>query len=182
MRKTLRWVPLAVALTLALVALASLVVAGSGRAFAGQDNDSSNTPSEQPHGYSLASVNGSYAIVGTYAGIEALDLGVVDFDGHGNAKGTVLVNQPNPDGSREVVTVGVAGTYSVNSDGTGKIAFVVSFPDGHTANVTEDFVITRAKSQGGTFIATSMTDAQEEPSVVISGDVFVTHVYTRRPD
>jgi len=31
-------------------------------------------------------------------------------------------------------------------------------------------------------IATSIFEAQEQPSVVISGDVFVSYVDTRRPD
>ena len=47
---------------------------------------------------------------------------------------------------------------------------------------TEDFVITTAEFRGGALIATAMIDAQEQPSVVISGNVFVTHPYTRRPD
>jgi hypothetical protein len=42
---------------------------------------------------------------------------------------------------------------------------------------------TKARFIHGIKIATEVQDAQEEPSVVVStGSVFVTHVYTRRPD
>jgi hypothetical protein len=48
--------------------------------------------------------------------------------------------------------------------------------------VTEDLLITKAEVQRGMLIATSIFDAQKQPSVVLSGDVYVTHTYTRRPD
>ncbi|MBV9343311.1 MAG: hypothetical protein JO159_20795 [Acidobacteria bacterium] len=161
--------------------LAIAMVALSGTAlrvaFAGQDSVSREHPR-----YSQASLSGSYAFVGTYAANIAANLGVMSFDGIGGVKGVVIVNQPAANGLRTLVRVTVNGTYSVNNDGTGVIAFTVTFADGHTADVTEDFVITHAESRGGVLIATSMFDAQEQPSVVISGNVFVTHTYTRRPD
>jgi len=80
------------------------------------------------------------------------------------------------------VKVDLEGTYSVNSDGTGTIQFVVTLPNGTTSDVTQDFVITKSESRNGTLIATSIFEAQEQPSVVISGDVFVSYVDTRRPD
>lgn len=178
MRRTLRWASLAGALTLTLLALTSFVWAGQST-LNGQD---SGDALQEHHGYSLASLNGSYAIVGTYAGLVASNLGVVTFDGRGTLKGSAIVNQPNPDGSRNIVNVGLTGTYTVNNDGTGTILFTVARPDGSTANVTEDFVITRAESQHGILIATSIFDAQEQPSVIISGNIYVTHAYTRRPD
>ena len=58
----------------------------------------------------------------------------------------------------------------------------MTFADGHTSDVTEDFVITTAEPREGTLLATSIFEAQEQPSVVITGEVFVTHTYTRRPD
>jgi hypothetical protein len=70
----------------------------------------------------------------------------------------------------------------VNSDGTGTIQFTLTLPNGTTSDITEDFVITKSENRDGTLIATSIFEAQEQPSVVISGDVFVTHVDTRRPD
>ena len=134
------------------------------------------------HEYSQASLSGNYARVGTYAGNIAANLGVVVFDGQGSAKGSATVNQPGPGGSRTIVKVSLEGTYSVNSDGTGTIQFTITLPNGTTSDITEDFVITKSESRNGTLIATSIFEAQEQPSVVISGDVFVTHVDTRRPD
>jgi hypothetical protein len=167
------------ALTLTLIALTALIYGGSRAVFAGQGRGDA---SSHHHEYSLASLNGNYAFVGTYAANIASNLGVVTFDGGGDAKGSVLVNQPAENGSRTIVKVGLTGTYSVNGDGTGTVSFTVIFADGHSSDVTEDFVITRAELRDGTLLATSIFEAQEQPSVVLSGDVFVTHTYTRRPD
>lgn len=156
-----------------------LALMASSAAFASQE--SSDTSGEHPE-FSEASLIGSYAFVGTYAANVAANLGVMTFDGLGTVKGSVLVNQPAADGSRTIVKVTVAGSYSVNRDGTGIILFTVILPNGQTAHVTEDFVITRSEWRNGVLIATSIFDAQEQPSVVISGNVFVTHIFTRRPD
>jgi hypothetical protein len=166
-------------LALTLIALASLLCAGSSAAPASQ---ASRAASHAHHEYTQASLSGNYAFVGTYAANIAANLGVVTFDGLGSVKGSVTVNQPGPVGSRTIVKVTVAGTYSVQSDGTGIIRFTVTLPNGTTSDVTEDFVITKAENRNGTLIATSIFEAQEQPSVVITGDVFVTHTYTRRPD
>lgn len=132
--------------------------------------------------YSLASLSGDYAFVGTYGDHVAANLGVIAFDGLGSARGTVLVNQPGENGSRTIVSVTVDGTYSVNADGTGTIRFLETFPDGQTSDVTGDFVITASEKRGQTALATSIFEAQEQPSVVISGSVFVVHTLTRLPD
>src|SRR5690348_9518392 len=179
MRKTLERAVRGSALMLMILLLTSFIPPGSGTALAAQNGN------EEPpvhRDYSTASINGSYAFVGTYAGLIASSFGVVTFNGLGSAQGSVIVNQPNADGSRNVVTVGLAGTYFVNRDGTGTLSYLVTFPDGHTANVTEDLLITKAEVQRGMLIATSMFDAQKQPSVVLSGEVYVTHTYTRRPD
>ena len=179
MRKIRRRLLPAAAVTLTVLGLVSFVCVVAGPALAGQR---SNDNAPEVHAYSLASLSGNYAFVGTYAMNVAANLGVISFDGNGGAKGSVLVNQPGPNGSRTIVKVTITGTYSVQSDGTGTVQFTVIFADGHTSDVTEDFVITKAKVRGRTLLATSIFEAQEQPSVVISGDVFVTHVYTRRPD
>lgn len=179
MRKTLEWAVRASGLTLVLLLLTSFIRPGSSTALAAQNG---NDEPQVHRDYSTASINGSYAFVGTYAGLIASSFGVVTFDGLGSVKGSVIVNQPNADGSRNIVTVGLAGTYFVNRDGTGTTSYLVTFPDGHTANVTEDLLITKAEVRRGMLIATSMFEAQEQPSVVLSGNVYVTHTYTRRPD
>lgn len=157
--------------------LASLVIVIPGTVFAASDKADGGH-----HEYTQASLSGNYAFVGTYAANIAANLGVVTFDGLGSAKGSLIVNQPGPSGTRTIVKVTIAGTYSVNPDGTGTVQFTVSLPSGKTSDVTEDFVITKAENRNGTLLATSIFEAQEQPSVVISGDVFVIHTYTRRPD
>ena len=107
---------------------------------------------------------------------------MLTFDGLGTLKGSATVNQPGLNGSRTIAKVTVAGTYSVESDGTGTMSVTVMLPNGTASDVTEDFVITKADSRDGMLIATCIFDAQQQPSVIISGDVFVTHTYTRRPD
>ena len=178
MAKALRRALYAVALTLAPVASSGLICAGSHPVFANQGR---NDPSEH-RGYSLASITGNYAVVGTYSANLASVFGVLTFDGLGTLKGSATVNQPGPNGSRTIAKVTVAGTYSVERDGTGTMSVTVMLSNGTTSDVTEDFVITKAESRGGMLIATSIFDAQQQPSVLISGDVFVTHTYTRRPD
>jgi hypothetical protein len=51
----------------------------------------------------------------------ALDaVGVVSFDGNGNANGTLVVNLGGPDQSPQITCTGtLTATYSVNPDGTG---------------------------------------------------------------
>jgi len=165
---------------LAVIAALAVVIGGSSSVLAGQ----SNNESSPHHEYSQASLSGTYARVGTYQGNIAAALGVVVFDGQGSAMGSATVIEPGPSGSSTIVKVGLKGTYSVNSDGdgTGTIQLVVKLPNGTTSDVTQDFVITKSESRNGTLIATSIFEAQEQPSVVISGDVFVSYVDTRRPD
>jgi hypothetical protein len=70
----------------------------------------------------------------------------------------------------------------VNCDGTGTIVRIVTKPDGSKAPATDDFIITAAIVQGNRLIATTIVDAQEAPSVIIPGGIFVTRVHTRLPD
>ena len=160
-----------------IMALAA-VIGGSPSVLAGKSSNGSSTH----HEYSQASLSGTYARVGTYQGNIAAALGVVVFDGQVSAKGSATVIEPGTRGSSTIVKVGLEGTYSVNSDGTGTIQLVVTLPNGTTSDVIQDFVITKSENRNGTFIATSIFEAQEQPSVVISGDVFVSYVDTRRPD
>ncbi len=162
--------------SIAAFALAAFLSAGPQTAFAQQNQFLHHKE------YSLASLCGVYSMIGTYAANVAKGLGIIAFDGRGGASGSALVNQPGPNGTRTIVNVTFSGTYSVSSDGTGTISLTVNLPSGATQDVTEDFVITEAEFKDGVLVSTAMTDAQEQPSVVISGNVFVTHAYTRRPD
>jgi hypothetical protein len=153
----------------ALTALVALAVLGRPTAVFAQE-----TP------YTVASLEGDYGFVGAYSGDVARLVGTAYFDGKGNLT----------TGSARVVIVGghvkpitYSGVYTMNPDGTGKITATVFGVATPPPIVNFDFVITKARFIHGIKIATEVQDAQEEPSVVVStGSVFVTHVYTRRPD
>lgn len=162
-------------LTLSLLLLGLLGTAASA-AFAQQDQDSGHSS----YKYTLASVCGDYGAIATYEGGVARALGNEKADGQGKLTGAAFVNQPGSDSTRTITNIGIAGTYTVNPDGTGKMILTITLPGGSTANVTEDFVITKAKVVDGTAIATAMEDAQEEPSAVIDSSGLVTHSYTLR--
>lgn len=165
------------ALLIAVVAFLSL----SAFSFRAQAQDCCATP-QQHREYSVASLHGDYAVVATYGGNIARALGTHIYDGLGNLTGSAIVNQPGPNGTRIIVSIGITGTYTVNPDGTGTMNLTINLPNGSTATATEDFVITKAKMNGRTPLATEVVDAQEQPSTVIPGGVFVTHTYTRRPE
>lgn len=159
----------AILISLLVITALAVVIGNSPSVLAAKNSNESSIH----HEYSQASLPGTYARVGTYQGNIAAALGVVVFDGQGSAKGSATVIEPGPGGLNKIVKVGLEGTYSVSSDGTGTIQFVVTLPNGTTSDVTQDFVITKSENRNGTLIATSISEAQEQPSVVISGDVFV---------
>jgi hypothetical protein len=132
--------------------------------------------------YSVASLHGDYAAVATYGANVAQALGTQYLDGRGGVRGSALVNQPGAQNSRQLSRISFSGTYVVNSNGTGALYLTLALPGGKTAEAVEDFVITRARVIEGVPTATEIVDAQEEPSQVIPGGVFVTHTYTRRPE
>jgi hypothetical protein len=107
-------------------------------------------------------------------------LGTENADGHGKLTGAAIVNQPGPNNTRTITSIGIAGTYNVKPEGTGTMILTITLPGGSTASVTEDFVITKAKLVHGIAIATEIEDAQEQPSAVIDNSGLVTHAYTLR--
>lgn len=141
---------------------------------------------QQEHGassrgqYTLASVCGDYAAVATYGANVARALGHEVMDGRGKLTGSAIVNQPGPNDTRAIASIGLAGTYTVNPDGSGSMVLTVTLPGGMTASVTEDFIITKSKMVDGTEIATEIQDAQEVPSAVIDESSLVVHAYTLR--
>jgi hypothetical protein len=70
------------------------------------------------------------------------------------------------------------GTYTVNCDGTG----VVHKTTSNGVHSVDDFVITAAMVKDGQLIATAIDDAQETPSSIVPGGVFLIRHLTRRPD
>ena len=132
------------------------------------------------HKYTLASLCGNYAAVVTYGANIAAGLGYEQYDGQGNATGSAVINQPGANHTRVLVNIGITGTYVVEKDGTGVRNLTITVPGGGTAEVNEDFVITKVKVIDGVAIATEIFDAQRQPSAVIEDQSMVTHTLTLR--
>jgi len=145
------------------------------------------TPSraDQPVCYTLASLEGSWTIVGTFGANIAKSLGKRDIAGDGSFAGTFLLNGPtagSPTGARTITTGTQIGTYAVNCAGTGTITRIVTASNGTQASQIDDFVITAAVMKHHELIATALTDVQRVPSALVAGGVFVTREMTRVPD
>jgi len=140
---------------------------------------------QSPQCYNLASLQGSYAVIGNFGANVAMALGVEYLDGNGNLTRNAVVNQPtagSTTGARTLTTTTNTGTYTVNCDGTGTLTRIVTQANGSSSSVVDDFVITGAMVKHGQLIATTIVDAQQTPSVVVPGGIFVTFVHTRLPD
>jgi hypothetical protein len=143
-----------------------------------------STAQDDAHCYTLASLNGTYGVIGEYGAHVAIALSTRHFDGKGNLTGAFTVNAPDPastTGGRKLTTGTQMGTYAVNCDGTGVFTRVLTV-NGVTTNQLDDFVITAAKVKDRQLIATTIEDAQRTPSAIVPGGVFLTRHYTRRPD
>lgn len=124
--------------------------------------------------YTLASLQGNYAVVANYGAKVAISFGTRSYDGNGNLTAVFLINEPTPGsttGARTIVTGTQTGTYTVNCNGTGKITRNLVASNGITATQVDDFIITGAIVNGG-LIATSIADAVEVPSAIVPGGIF----------
>lgn len=133
--------------------------------------------------FTLASMKGSYSIVGTYGANVAIALAKRTVDEKGNLTGTFVVNEPTPGsttGGRTLVTGTQAGTLTVNCDGTGVVTRVLTVA-GVQTNQMDDFVITEAKMQDGELIATTIVDATRTSSAIVPGGVMLRRTWTRVP-
>lgn len=133
--------------------------------------------------YTLASLEGNYAVVGDYGANVALALGERTLDGKGNLTGTFTLNAPtagSTTGARTITTGKQEGTYTVNCNGTGVITRTLT-SNGKQIMQEDDFVITGGKWIDGQLIATAIKDAQTTPSALVAGGIFVTRVWTRLP-
>lgn len=143
-----------------------------------------------PQCYTLASLDGNYAVIGTYGANIAMALATRNFDGNGNLTGAFVLNEPTPastTGARTIITGTQVGTYTVNCDGTGVITRTVTASNGVTTTQMDNFIITKARvmhsrSGGDCLIATAMADMQQTPSAIVAGGIFLTRSYTQLPD
>lgn len=134
--------------------------------------------------FTIASLQGTYAVVLTYGANVAAGLQIEQLDGKGNVTRTGPINQPvagSTTGERTISPVTSVGTYTVNCDGTGVVTRVVTQVNGATANTVDDIMITAAEKNNGVYVATAISDMQRTPSSVVPGGIFVTRVHTRLP-
>ena len=125
--------------------------------------------------YTLESLQGSYGVVINYGANDALGLQAQFLDGKGNLTRTGINNQPtvgSATGQRTIANVISTGTYTVNCNGSGIITRIVTRADGSTASAADDFLITEAIEKDGRLIATTIVDAQKDPSVIVPGGIF----------
>ena len=136
--------------------------------------------------YTAASLQGTYAVVATYSANVALALAVRHFDGLGNLTGTFVLNAPvvgSPTGARTVITGTQVGTYTVNCDGTGTITRTITSSSGVVTTQTDNLLITKAvEGPHDSHLAVSLEDAQQTPSALVPGGLFVFRTYTRQSD
>lgn len=135
--------------------------------------------------YTLESLQGSYGVVINYGANDALGLQAQFLDGKGNLTRTGINNQPtvgSATGQRTIANVISTGTYTVNCNGSGIITRIVTRADGSTASAADDFLITEAIEKDGRLIATTIVDAQKDPSVIVPGGIFLTRTHTLRPN
>jgi hypothetical protein len=140
---------------------------------------------QSPQCYTLASLQGSYAVIGNYGSNIAIALATRYLDGNGNLTGTFVVNEPtagSSTGARTLVLGTQAGTYTVNCDGTGQFTRITTQANGTVSTGVDDFVITGSIVKDGKFIVTAIVDAMQTPSTIVPGGVFLTRTHTRLAD
>jgi len=139
--------------------------------------------------YTLASLQGNYAITTSYGASVAMAIGTRSLDGNGNMTGTFRINEPtagSTTGARTIVTGTQVGTYTVNCNGTGQFMRTLTQSSGTVTTSVDDFIITSAvrvfNGTGMVLIATTIVDAQQAPSAIVPGGVFVTRTHNRLPN
>ncbi len=142
---------------------------------------------QNPACYTQASIQGSWAIVGTYGANIAIALGQRYIDPSGSLTGVYVLNAPtigDPNGARTISTGTQAGTYTVNCDGTGIVNRTVTSSLGIVTTTVDNFIITGLAVVKNVAIcpATTNTDFQHTPSSLIAGGIFLYRTYTRLPD
>ena len=139
-----------------------------------------------PQCYTEASLQGTYALIGNYAGGIGMAMAAEFIDGHGNMTRNAIVNQPlagSTTGERTITTTMSTGTYTINCDGTGVLHRTqTNVTTGAVSTNDSNIIITAAVVKNGQLIATTIVSAQTTPSSIVAGGVFTSMVYTRLPD
>jgi hypothetical protein len=138
-----------------------------------------NRDANQP--YTVDSVNGEFALVGTYTGGIARQLGVVHIKGD-EVTGYLRVNvQGAAPTQRIVVYLSFTGTATIAEDGAGVFTLTVTYPDQSLHDATLDFLITKARESSDVKTATEIAIIQRETPALNPGALIV-GTLTRRPE
>jgi hypothetical protein len=136
--------------------------------------------------FTLASLKGTYAVIGHYEGGIAIAVGVRHFDEEGNLTGTFILNEPvagSTTGARTIITGTQKGAVTtLNCNGTGVFTRVLTASNGVTTTQMDDFVITHAIEKDRRLYATAIQDVQKTPSTLVTPGVLVTREWTRVPE
>lgn len=131
--------------------------------------------------FTNASLYGQYAVQSIGDGHVSVGLGIVHYDGNGNATRRITVNAPDGTGGRRILIFESIGEYSVNPDGTGTATFDNDISNGDMTTTTFDFVITETEGVSprsrGSKLAQALYSAQREAGETVS---LVTNVQTRQ--
>ena len=93
---------------------------------------------QSPQCFTVASLQGSYAVIGNYGANVAIALAAQYLDGNRNLTRNAVVNQPaagSTTGARTLTTTTNTGTYTVNCDGTGTFTRTVTQANGNLLHV-----------------------------------------------
>jgi hypothetical protein len=117
-----------------------------------------------------SSLFGTFAAVGTGDDHVSVSVGTVTYDGAGNITRSILVNAPDGNGGRRLITFEAVGTYEVHPDGTGVSRITNRIGTGAVTENTFDFVIQESipNGRGGQRRATRLYGIQREPGTTVS--------------
>ena len=137
--------------------------------------------------YTLESLQGTFATIGTYGNSVAVAFSIRTLDAFGNmpTSAPFLINLPlagSPTGARTFITGANKATYAINCNGTGVVTRVATLTDGTTIPAFDDFLVTEGILQNGKLVATAISDAQRIPSPLVPSASFLTRKYARLPD
>jgi len=161
--------------------------------FIGSSRAHESARKDMPPGYTLASVQGTYALSYVFTAFKDNDsaaLGLATFDGKGEFEGSFIQNWPGPvcrlPGNTRCVAPGTnVGTYTMNEDGIGHLTLTNTFsghdPGAGTTQLSFDGVITQARAGRASRLATEIFNIQAERSFVESIGGLASGVAKRLP-
>ena len=145
----------------------------------------SHATAQTPACYTLESLQGSFATIGTYGSQIAIALALRNHDALGNFTASAVNNIPragSTTGERTITPSTNAGTFAINCDGSGVVTRIATLADGTRVPSFDDFLVTEGVIENGKLQATTIIDGMRTPSSIVLGGVFLKRQYTRRPN